>query len=141
MAERERRERRRGSGALTDRPRKSPVSLLIVMVVGVVTVSAAASVLFGTGYGDETPHGKVLGTLQRVARAEEAYHASNGRFAAELGDLAVTPPDSVEVALTVEAGEWQAVATHPIGLSCVQSGRVARGRVVRDEAGCFTTGP
>lgn len=129
--------RRRGAVGPAGRTKPSPASLLILMVVGVVAVSAAASVLFGGGYGDETPHGKVLGTLQHVAKAEEVFHAAHGRFSASIPELRVAAADSVDVALTADADTWKAVVRHPVGLVCVQSGEVKRGRVVRDEAGCF----
>ncbi len=138
MSDRWEPERRHGNGAMGRAARKSPASLLILMVVGVVAVSAAASVLFGSGYGDETPHGKVLGTLQRVAGAEEAYHATTGRFTGELSALRLEPADSVDLVVTGDADSWEAVARHPVGLSCVQSGRVSGRRVVREEPGCYT---
>ena len=51
----------------------------------------------------------------------------------------VTPGPDVQLSLVRGGGtEWEAIARHPIGLSCTQSGRVEDGVVTTDPPACFT---
>lgn len=136
------RDRRRGSGELTTRPPSSPVNLLILTIVGVLGISAAAAAMMGSGYDSVTPHGQLLGDLQRVAAAQERHHARTGRFAEWVRTLAVE--GSPEIRLTILHGDhddWEAVATHPVGLTCTQAGRFENGVVRLDPPACYTLDP
>lgn len=136
-------ERRKNDGRLSSGVRQSPANRLVFLVMGVIAISAAASALFGDGYGTQTPHGKVLGTLQRVAGAEEEYRGRTGHFAGRLEELGAVVAESVAVVLrgSHDGAGWEAVVRHPVGLTCVQSGRVERGRAIRDPPSCFTEAP
>ena len=136
-------ERRRREEAPPVRARTSPVNLLILAVIGILGVLAAATAVVGTGFDDKTPHGRVLGDLQHVADAQELHHARYGEFAAWLEALGVEPKEDVRLILTRgDSTGWEAVATHAIGLTCVQGGRVEEsGRVVRDRPTCYNEAP
>jgi hypothetical protein len=96
----------------------------------------------GGGFDDVTPHGKILGDLQRVAEAQAAHHAETGTFAAWTRSLELASNPDVRVTiLRGGATQWEAVAYHPVGLSCAQVGRLVRGAVRTDPAVCFTTEP
>lgn len=135
-------ERRREKHELRPEPRPSPINAVVLMVVGALGVFAAAAAVMGSGYDDVTPHGKVLGDLSRVAEAQEQHYRDTGRFAEWIQSLDVTPTQDVQLTvLRGDAGEWEAIARHQMGLSCVQGGRAERGVPVRIEPTCFTPDP
>lgn len=134
------RDRRRNSGEFRVPPRRSAANLLVLTVVGVMAATAAATVLTGGGLEDRTPHGQLLTALRDVAERQESYREEHGRFAGWVRTLEMPSPEGVE--LTVLKGtetEWEAVARHPVGLTCSLLGRVEAGRLVRDEPICFTS--
>jgi hypothetical protein len=111
-------------------------------VIGVLGASAIAAALLGSGMEETTPHGQVLTALQRVAAAQEDHHARTGSFADWIQSLDVESPADVRVSVTrAGATGWEATATHPIGLTCIQEGRLHQGRLVRDQPVCYTAGP
>ncbi|HUG42040.1 MAG TPA: hypothetical protein VMM12_16350 [Longimicrobiales bacterium] len=116
------------------------MNLLILTIVGVLGISAAAAAVMGNSYDDVTPHGQLLGTLQRVADAQKRHHARTGAFAQWIQTLHVEAGPDVRITLLRgDATEWDAVVRHDGGLACMRSGR-AEGVVVHtDPATCFTT--
>jgi hypothetical protein len=141
MAERKR-DRRTTPSDLKVRPPSSPANFLILVVIGVLGASAIAAALLGNGMEETTPHGQVLTALQRVAVAQEDHHARTGAFADWLESLDVEAAEGIQVSVTrAGAAGWEAMATHPIGLTCIQEGRLQQGRLVRDPPVCYTTGP
>lgn len=136
-------DRRRGSGDFRVRPRSSPANILVLMVTGAVLAAGAASLLWG-GFGDRTPHGRLLGVLNEVAEAQESHWEAEGRFARWAGQLSVPDRAGMDVLITGDAqGGWEAVATdREVGLSCRQRGRLTEsGLPERLEPVCFTTSP
>jgi hypothetical protein len=141
MAEREQ-DRRTTPSDLKVRPPSSPANFLILVVIGVLGTSAVAAALLGNGMEETTPHGQVLAALQRVAVAQEEHHARTGSFADWIQSLDVEATADVRVSvMRAGASGWEATATHPIGLTCVQEGRLQQGRLVRDPPVCYTPGP
>lgn len=134
------RERRRVKHEIGTRPRQSPANLLILTVVAVLGATAAAAAVMGGGFDDVTPHGQLLGDLQRVADAQERHYAEHGEFAAWIQSLNVASHPDIRVTL-IHGGsrEWEALAHHSIGLSCTQAGRIERGLAWTDPPACFTT--
>ena len=136
---RQRDDRRRRTHELRTRAPSSPANLLIMAVVGVLGITAAAAAFMGSGYDDVTPHGQLLGDLQAVADAQVRHYEDRGQFAQWTRTLAVeTSPDVRLAMVRAGADEWEAVAHHPIGLSCTQGGRVVDGVVTTDPPTCFT---
>ena len=133
-------ERRRRVEAPPPQPRSSPVNVLILVVIGVLGVLAATTAMLGTGFDDRTPHGRVLGDLQRVAEAQEVHHRRHARFAEWSETLALQATEGVRVTVTRgDARSWEAIASHEVGLTCIQTGRLdARGRPVRERPICYT---
>lgn len=135
-------DRRRVEHPVRLQPRRSPANLLILTVVAVLGASAAAAAVMDTGFDDVTPHGQVLGELHRVAEAQERYHTRHGTFAGWTRTLGLEPSAGVRV--TIIRGDhsgWEAVATHDVGLSCVQRGEAEGAVLRRDRPACFTTEP
>jgi hypothetical protein len=136
-------ERRRNAGAASSRPRQSPVNLLILTVIAGLVATTAASVIMGGGVDDGTPHGRLLGVLERVGDAQEAHHEATGRFTPWTTPLDVAVPEGLEV--TVVRGDalgWEALATdRGLGLSCLQRGRWEGSGGVREPPACFTNRP
>jgi hypothetical protein len=136
------RDRRRTPSDLRVKPRPSPVNLLLMVVAGVLAATAAAAALFGTGLEETTPHGQVLTALQRVADAQEDHYRDTGAFARWLHSLDTEPLGEVRVELVRGDGNgWEAMATHPVGLTCIQAGKVDRTKVRREQPLCYTLGP
>lgn len=135
------RERRRIPSDLKQRPPSSPASLLILVVVGVLGATALTAAFFGNGLEETTPHGQVLTALQRVAEAQEQHYLEAGAFARWTHTLDVEPGSGVHVEIIRGDGvAWEAVATHPMGLTCEQAGKIERGRAVREQPACYTLG-
>lgn len=113
--------------------------MVVLMVSGVLLVSALAAAFLGTGFGDETPHGRLLTTLEAVGGAQEDHYRERGRFMGSRVGLGVDVPSDVE--LQVESGtvnQWRAVARHrEVGLACLQAGALANGEIVRESAVCW----
>jgi hypothetical protein len=113
--------------------------MVVLMVSGVLLVSALAAAFLGTGFGDETPHGRLLTTLEAVAGAQEGHYRERGRFIGPRERLPIEAPSDVE--LHIESGtvdQWRAVATAPeVELTCLQAGGVANGEVVREPPICY----
>ncbi len=136
-------ERRRGTGDFRGRPQASPASMVVFMVSGVLLVSGVAAAFLGGGFGDETPHGRLLTTLQEVAEIQERHYGSTGQFM----DWQETPPADVpaDVELQLVSGggdHWRALARAPeVGLVCSQAGSVIGGEVVRERPICFREEP
>lgn len=139
-ANRRGRNRRRQSGEFRVRPRSSPASLLVLTVSAVLLGTAAATALLGGGgFDDATPHGRLLGTLQAVAEAQESHYEAHGRFASSPAPLGLDPVDGVELVLTGDQRGWNAFARSlEADLDCSQSGGARDGKPVRDEAVCFS---
>ena len=138
MGRRER-DRRAGSSELTTRPPSSPANLLILAITGVLGITAAAAAVMGSGYDDVTPHGQLLGDLQAVAEAQHRHFVRTGSYAEWLRTLALPTSPDVHVSMVrANAEEWEAVAHHPIGLTCSQSGRVVNGVPKADPPTCFS---
>ena len=136
------RERRSRSSELTTRPPSSPANLLILAIISVLGVTAAAAAVMGSGFDDVTPHGQLLGDLQRVAEAQEMHYAETGAFAAWIRTLQVEMNPDVRMTFILGGGDaWEAVADHPAGLTCTQGGRAVDGIVKTDPPACFTTTP
>ena len=136
------RDRRQGSSELMTRPRSSPANLLILAIVSVLGVTAAAAAVMGSGFDDVTPHGRLLGDLQRLAEAQETHYAETGAFAGWTRTLQVESSPDVRMTLILGGGDaWEAVADHPAGLTCTQGGRAEGGVVKTDPPSCFTTTP
>lgn len=136
------RDRRRGESDLVPRPPSSPANLLILTIVGVLGLTAVAAAVMGSGFDDVTPHGQLLGDLQRVADAQERHYARTGTFAEWLPTLGVEPhPDARITVLHADATEWEAVANHSAGLTCMRSGRVEGGVARSHPPACFVPGP
>lgn len=134
-----RRDRRRGTGEFTVSPPSSPGSMLVLLVSGVLLTTAAAAAVFGGGFGDQTPHGRLLTTLERVAEAQEGRHQETGTFASWHETLPVEVPADVELQLLSGGnGQWQALVTAPdVGLSCSQSGRRVDDSFLREPPTCY----
>lgn len=115
------------------------MNLLILVVVGVLAATAAATVFLGDrSLDDGTPHGQLLAALQRVAEEQEDFYLSEGRFGDWLHTLGIEAPDSIDLTVSADAGgRWEAIARHPVGLACSQSGRAVDGRPVQDPPVCF----
>jgi hypothetical protein len=135
----ERRERRRNSGEFRGRARSSPATLLVLTVSAVLVATAAASVLLDGGFSDATPHGRLLGVLRDVARAQEAYRVETGRYAERAESLAVEVPADVRVViLDGDSAGWEALAVSPsVGLSCAQSGSWGPSGAKRSPPECY----
>lgn len=135
-------DRRRNSGDFLGTPRRSPVTFLILTVAAALLGSAAAAAVLGGGIEESTPHGQLLSALRTVADHQESHREMHGRFAGWLQTLELEEPE--EIQLVVVAGDvekWEAVARHPVGLTCTLSGRVEGSRAVREEPVCFTATP
>lgn len=136
---REREERRRQTGDFRTKPRSSPGSLVILTVSAVLLVTAAATALLGGGFNDATPHGRLLGTLETVAEAQQEYHSSTGTFAAWERTLEIDVPEEVMVHIVhASATRWEAMVEDPaVDLSCVQRGSWDDGRHQRERPVCY----
>ena len=135
-------DRRTRPTELTQRPPSSPANLLLLTVIGVLGISAAAAAVMGSGFDDITPHGQLLGELQRVAEAQEAHHARAGEYAQWLQTLGIEPNPEVRLSLLHGGGDrWEAIAYHPIGLTCTQAGRVEGGVAKSEPPACYTIDP
>jgi hypothetical protein len=134
-------DRRRMPSGVRNRPRSSPAGLLILGVTAVLATSALAAALLGSGMEDTTPHGQILASLQDVADAQDAHFRDTGAFAGWLHTLDVDPRGDVHVSVIrgSETG-WEAMASHPVGLSCVQAGYVDGGRPQREAPVCYSSG-
>jgi hypothetical protein len=133
------RDRRQAESGVRLRPRSSPANILVLTVIGVLGAMAAAAALFGTGLEETTPHGQVLTSLHRVAEAQERHHQETGTFARWIHTLDVETPEGVRVDLVRgDDAAWEAIAGHPVGLTCLQGGRYERGAVQRDQPICYT---
>jgi hypothetical protein len=136
------RDRRRIPSDLRTRPPESPVNILILVVIGVLAVSAIAAALLGGGHEETTPHGQVLTSLQRLSDAQEAYHEAQGHFAEWTHTLDVEAAGDVRITvIRGDAAEWEATAVHPAGIMCIQTGTFSQGRAVRDPPVCYTMPP
>ena len=136
------RDRRNRSSELTTRPPSSPANLLILAILSVLGVTAAAAAVMGSGFDDVTPHGQLLGDLQRLAEAQEAHYAETGAFAGWIRTLGVEPSPDVRMTFVRGGGDaWEAVADHPAGLTCTRGARAVNGVVRTDPPACFTSGP
>jgi hypothetical protein len=134
-------DRRKTPIDLRGRPRPSPANLLILVVGGVLAATAVAGALLGTGIEETTPHGQVLTSLQRVADAQDAHYAEAGVFAGWVETLELEPLGDVRIELVRADGTgWEAMAIHPVGLTCIQAGHVQGERTQRDQPICYTTG-
>lgn len=141
MAER-RIERRRRDEAPRVEARSSPANVLILSVIGVLGLLAVTTAMVGTGFDDKTPHGKILGDLQRVAHAQELHHQRHGTFAELPAALDLEASSGVRLTITRGNGSsWEAVASHDVGLTCVQTGQLdTRGRPIRVRPVCYMDG-
>lgn len=135
-------DRRRTYTETRYQPPSSPANLLLLTVIGVLGITAAAAAFMDSGYDDVTPHGRLLGDLNRVARAQEYHYQRNGTFAEWIRTLGVEPSADVRLSITrAEPDRWEAAAFHPVGLTCTQGGTIV-GNVVRtDQPVCFTHEP
>lgn len=134
-----RQERRKASGDFRTKPRESPASLLVLVVSGVLLVTAAATLIFGSGFDSATPHGRLLGALETVADAQEAHYQEKGEFAMWRHSLELELPEDVELQW-VRGGpeEWEALVEAPtVGLRCSQSGGWLGDVPVRERPVCF----
>jgi hypothetical protein len=132
-------ERRRTPSDIRNRPPASPANFLILVVVGVLAASALAAALLGTGTEDTTPHGQVLTALQRVAEAQDEHHRSTGSYALWIESLDIEVPEDVRVGLSrADESSWEATASHPVGLTCIQDGHARQGRPQRGTPVCYT---
>ncbi len=133
-------DRRSGAGDFRTEPRSSPGSMVVLTVSAVLLVTAAATAIFGGGgFDDATPHGRLLGTLGRVAEAQQEYHRETGTFAAWERTLSVEVAGAVQFRLIRATAEsWEAmVEDDDVGLSCVQKGRWDGERQVVEQAVCY----
>lgn len=139
MAGRRRRERRRKSGDFRTDPRASPASVIVVLVSSVLLATAAATALLGGGFDDAMPHGRLLGSLQKVAEAQEAHHRRTGEFAIWGGALDVNLAEDVNLTVVrANAVHWEAVVRAPaVGLSCSQGGVWRDGQPIREQPVCY----
>lgn len=136
------RDRRKNSGDFRGQPRQSPATLLVLTVVAALLGSTVIAVVLGGGMEESTPHGQLLSGLQSVAERQESHHEANGRFAVWLRTLELEEPEGIELmVLTGNAERWEALARHPVGLTCSQAGSMERGRPVREEPVCFSSLP
>jgi hypothetical protein len=136
-------DRRKNSSELVTRPPSSPANLLVLAAVAVLGASAAAAAFMGGGFEDVTPHGQLLGNLQVVAEAQERHYTQHGSFAVWLRSLDVEPTDP-DIRMTLTQGgadRWEAVAYHPVGLTCTREGRIVDGVPLSDRPVCFMTEP
>jgi hypothetical protein len=117
--------------------------MVVLMVSGVLLVSAAAAAVLGSGFGDETPHGRLLTTLQEVAESQERHYGSTGRFMDWNDTPPVDVPDDVELQFVSGGGsEWRALArAGEVGLVCSQGGSVIGGQVEREQPICYREEP
>lgn len=135
----ERNDRRKGSGDFRGRPPASPASMLVLMVSGVLLVTAAAAAVLGQGYGNETPHGRLLTTLEMVAEVQEGHYREQGRFMSSHETPPLEVPLDVDLRL-LSGGEddWRALARAPeVGLACSQAGSVVEGTLKREPPICY----
>lgn len=132
-------DRRKTSGEFRTEPRSSAASLMVLMVSAVLVITAAATAILGGGFDSATPHGRLLGTLQRVADAQEVHHRETGRFAAWRGALEVDVPDDVELTVVrADAERWEALVEAPaVGLSCSLAGSWSAEGAQREEPACY----
>lgn len=139
MAGGRRGERRKGSGDFRTKPPPSPAGVLVVLVSTVLIATAAASAILGGRFDDATPHGRLMGSLQQVAEAQETHHQRTGQFAAWPESLQVELPADVNLELLRgNADAWEALVRAPeVGLSCSQTGAWLDGSLVREQPVCF----
>ena len=132
-------ERRRRDEAPRVQAQTGPANVLILSVIGVLGLLAVTTAMVGTGYDDKTPHGRVLGDLQRVADAQELHHQRHGEFAEWLESLDVRAVEGVRLTVTrADQRTWEAVASHGVGLTCVQTGQLdKRARPIRNRPVCY----
>ena len=133
------RDRRTKSGDFRTRPRASPASLIVLLVSGVLLATAAATALLGGGFDDATPHGRLLGSLQRAAEAQETHHRATGKFAGWRQSLDVQVHEKVELrVLHGTEREWEVMVREPgAGLSCYQKGTWNADGPLREEPVCY----
>lgn len=132
-------ERRKASGDFRTRPRESPATMLVLVVSGVLLVTAAATMLFGGGFDRATPHGRLLAALESVADAQEVYYRETGEFASWRHSLDVDLPSDVELK-RIRGGErqWEALVEAPaVGLICSQSGGWLGDVPLRERPVCY----
>ncbi len=140
MADRQH-DRRKTPSDMRVRPPASPANHLILVVIGVLVISALAAALFGAGTEETTPHGQILTSLQRVAEAQEEHYRRTGEFAGSLEALDMGSAGKVRLGLVRgDRAGWEAVASHPVGLTCLQEGEARQGRPHRDVPVCYRTG-
>lgn len=142
MAGERREERRKASGEFRTRPRESPATMLVLVVSGVLLVTAAATLIFGGGFDRATPHGRLLSALESVAEAQEFHYRETGEFAAWRHSLDFDLPEDVELRrVRGGAQEWEALVEAPaVGLTCSQSGGWLGDAPLRERPVCYRTG-
>jgi hypothetical protein len=113
--------------------------MVVLTVSAVLLVTAAATAILGGGFSDATPHGRLLGTLQQVAEAQQQYHGQTGRFAAWERTLGIEIPGDVKFRLIHATDRsWEAmVEDDDVGLSCVQKGSWDGERQVMEQPVCY----
>lgn len=139
MAGGRRRDRRTKSGEFRTDPRSSPASVIVVLLSSLLLATAAATALLGGGFEDATPHGRLLGSLQKVAEAQETHHRRTGEFSAWSEALQVDLPDGASLTvLRGTAAEWEVRVRAPeVGLTCSQGGVWRNGQPVRKQPVCY----
>lgn len=137
-----RQDRRKASGEFRTKPRQSPATMLVLVVSGVLLVTAAATLIFGDGFERATPHGRLLSALESVAAAQETHYRETGEFATWRHSLDLDMPE--DVALTWVRGgaeEWEAQVEAPaVGLTCSQSGGWMGDAPLRERPVCYRAG-
>lgn len=113
--------------------------MVVLLVSGVLIISSVVGAFLGSGFGDETPHGRLLTTLEAVAQAQEGHYREQGHFMGWDETPPVEVPSDVELqVVSGSVDQWRALARAPeVGLVCSQAGAVANGELEREQPVCY----
>lgn len=111
-------QKRKGGTAGPDGRRERGFTLIeLLVVVAIIAILAAIAIPAFSSYRADAFDSHAVSALNGLAKAEEAYFASNGRYTTDVGALPpYYPPNGVDVEVTSASVEaFTAEASHPQG--------------------------
>jgi prepilin-type N-terminal cleavage/methylation domain-containing protein len=98
--------------------RQSGFTLIeLLVVVAIIAILAAVAIPAFSAYRADGYDAHAVAGLNSLAKAEEAYFASNGRYTTDIGLLPpYYPPNGIVLTVTgATASAFQAESHHPLG--------------------------